>query len=335
MSINRWFLGRALRIACERQVGQSGGRMQVIAHLAARAGHDRRLRVTGLAGETISGRGLAAGGEAPPPVALTLSEAAAGRARYVVYLRRHEFHEHDSARLVLRVWLRWYWLAAWLDDFTSRGFRRANVMRVARMEVAKRVAALSAELQQPVAPSALLALADGPQLPHDATLEERQGFVDRVLSTLVTAGLVQARGEGFEIAPRAAVALEAYDADLQRYSQLAAMRRAIHALILATGIAALEVGGTVAPAPAPDEADLSAATCRSGCGACDPDFSGGPAELAPAAALDTAARRPGVSTGGAGFAGARASRTGAAAHASAPIRALTARRLAAAGQGQA
>ncbi|MBI0328626.1 hypothetical protein [Burkholderia plantarii] len=305
--MNEWFLRRALAMACARPIGSADptGRPQVIAHLAARAGHARRLLVTGIDGDRVSGLGGESAASEAAPVSMTLDELDRERVSYVVYLRRHMFHEREAWRVVLGVRLHGYRLAAWLGDLRMRGFWHANAPRAARMEVLGRIAALSAELSSQVAPAALLALADWPQVPRDAAVDERRRFLDRTMATLVAAGYVRKTAAGgFEVSARGEEALERYDADLQRYRHQSALRHALNALVVVAGIAALEAGGTAhAPArPAdgglgavrscvPADGDDDGGSDGNGCGRF---FSEGrPSAIAPAPyTLDTAHRLP-------------------------------------------
>ncbi|ALK30584.1 hypothetical protein [Burkholderia plantarii] len=322
MFMNEWFLRRALAMACARPIGSADptGRPQVIAHLAARAGHARRLLVTGLDGDRVTGLGgEAAAGEAAP-VSMTIDELDRRRVSYVVYLRRYMFHEREAWRVVLGVRLHGYRLAAWLGDLRMRGFWHANAPRAARMEVLGRIAALSAELSSQVAPAALLALADWPQVPRDAAVDERRRFLDRTMATLVAAGYVRKTATGgFEVSPRGEEALERYDADRQRYCHQSALRHALNVLVVVAGIAALEAGGTARAPSRPADGGLGAVrSCVPADGdddggsdgnGCGRFFSEGPSTIAPAPyTLDTARRLPpsaGIEPFGAGRHGSR------------------------------
>ncbi|UVS95902.1 hypothetical protein [Burkholderia glumae] len=296
MFINQWFLRRALAMACVRPIGSADptGRPQVIAHLAAQTGHARRLLVTGLDGDRVS----VLGGEAAP-AATTLAGLGRQQLSYVVYLRRYMFHEREAWRVVLGVRLHGYRLAAWLGDLRMRGFWHTNAPRAARMEVLGRIAALSAELSSRVAPAALLALADWPQVPRDAAVDERRRCLERITATLVAAGYVRKTAAGgFALSPRGHAALERYDADLRRHCRQSALRHALNALVVVAGIAALEAGGTIhAPSRPADDGLDTPHSCApadadgsdgSGCGRF---FSEGPSAIAPAPfRLDTVHR---------------------------------------------
>ncbi|WP_414447216.1 hypothetical protein AB4851_10950 [Burkholderia sp. 22PA0099] len=272
--MNEWFLRRALAIACTRQVGTADrvGRPQVIAYLAERATAGPRMLVTGLSGDTVAALGGEQPSEAAQPVSMALPEAARRKIRYVVHVRRHMFHERRAWRVVLGTRLQTYRLAAWLGDLRLRGFWLANPLRAARMEVLARIAALSAELSDAVAPRALLALADWPQVPRDAAVDERHRYLDRTLAVLVASGFIRkTEAGGFEVQPRGAEALERYDADLQRHSHRVSMRRALNVLVVASGIAALEAGGAGVAPPAPVASGIGAEMSCSpgaGCGSC-------------------------------------------------------------------
>lgn len=279
MFMNEWFLRRALAIACTRQAGTAdrAGCPQVIAYLAERATAGPRMLVTGVSGDIVA----ALGGERPDagaqPVSMALPEVARGKIRYVVHVRRHMFHERRAWRVVLGTRLHAYRLAAWLGDLRLRGFWAANPLRAARMEVLARIAALSAELSDAVAPRALLALADWPQVPRDAAVDERHRYLDRTLAVLVASGFIRKTAEGgFEVQPRGAEALERYDADLQRHSHRVSMRRALNVLVVVAGIAALEASGSGVTPPAPVAGRIGAemsCTPGAGCGSCE-HFSG-------------------------------------------------------------
>ncbi len=277
MFTNDWFLRRALAIACMGQPGAAvpTGRPQVIAHLDARDAR-RRLLVTRVDGDTVHGLGGDEMNGDARPVSMSVAEAGSRRVRYVVYVRRHMYHERRAWRVVLGVGSGAYRLAAWLGDLRLRAFWRANMLRASRMEVLARIARLSGELSSPVAPSALLALADWPQVPRDAAVDERRRFLDRTLAVLVASGFAQKTAAGgFEVQPRGEEALERYDADLQRYCHQAWLRRALNVLIVAAGIAAIEAGSTVRAPHAAAPAELGAAMSCSPDSGCAPSSCNG------------------------------------------------------------